>query len=102
MDAMAVYDVTKGKSVEKTRGPRTEAWGTPWEIEALLELDLLILMNWRWWERYDLNQEKAVPDMQAEDWSQERRMEWLVVLNVAVSTEAVGIRGEEEVICDFY
>ena len=40
----------------KRRGPSTEPWGTPWETGAVLELDLLTLMNW--W-RCDLNQGSA-------------------------------------------
>ena len=59
----------------KRRGPSTEPWGTPWVRGAVEELQLLIEMNCWWSERYDLIQERAVPDKPREVWRREMRME---------------------------
>ena len=64
----------------KRMGPSTEPWGTPCETGAVLDMDLLMLMNWQQSERYDLNQEMAVPVTPREDSRQERMMDWFIVL----------------------
>ena len=65
----------------KRRGPSTEPWGTPWDREAVEEVQLLMLMNCCRLVRYD--QERAVPVILREDSRRERR-EWLMVSNAAV------------------
>ena len=55
----------------------------------MVEFDLLMLMNWWWSERYDLNQERAVPVMWREDSKQIRRMEWLMVSKAALRSRRI-------------
>ena len=50
----------------------------------MLDLQLLMLMYWCLSERYDLNQESAVPVIPREDSRRVRRMEWLMVSKAAL------------------
>lgn len=60
----------------------------------MLDLQLLMLMYWCRSERYDLNQERAVPVMLRDDSRRVRRIEWLMVSNAALRSRRMSMLRE--------
>ena len=78
----------------KRRGPSTEPWGTPWVTEVVEDLQLFIEMYCCLSERYEVNQERAVPVIPRVDLRRERRMGWPMVSKAAVRSSRMRMLSE--------
>ena len=63
---------------------------------AVEEVQLLIEINCLRSERYDLIQERAVPDKPRAEWRREMSMEWLMVSKAALRSRRMRMEREPE------
>ncbi len=82
----------------KRRGPRTEPCGTPWLTGAGWELDPLMVTNCYLLDKYEWNQERAVPVSPRWVERRLRRMECETVSKAAERSNRIGMlmRAESE------